>query len=298
MVYLLIIRKKFNLARSIYIFFISKSKKIQVFLNFENFKQNRFPLLPLSSSTLSSPILLIIISLISPILISILLAKTSIVLIVPISIIVLLKVLGFVVFLFSSDFSQIFLFLLFDVVSVSVEEEIRHDFPFFGSREFAFQSQGFSGEEPPHKTDRVFTLVVAGDDNVDVFERRVNVTEADDWDVDVGSLSNGLVIDGGIGDDDQFRLFVAALGVIGVSTWGKSTGAVGATNKSSKFQNSSMAHFFGGNDANVFRVFDSSNNSSSENDLLPHFVGVDDVGASGVFLINVLAHLVVAVVGA
>merc|ERR1719168_321908 len=175
MVYLLIIRKKFNLARSIYIFFISKSKKIQVFLNFENFKQNRFPLLPLSSSTLSSPILLIIISLISPILISILLAKTSIVLI---SVVVLLKVLGFVVFLFSSDFSQVFLFLLFDVVSVSVEEEIRHDFPFFGSREFAFQSQGFSGEEPPHKTDRVFTLVVAGDDNVDVFERRVNVTKA------------------------------------------------------------------------------------------------------------------------
>lgn len=49
-------------------------------------------------------------------------------------------------------------------------------------------------------------LVVGGDGNIDVVEGRVGITEGDNGDVDVGSLSDSLVINSGVGDDDQTGL--------------------------------------------------------------------------------------------
>ena len=60
--------------------------------------------------------------------------------------------------------------------------------------------RGFShltGQEPPHKTDGVAGLVVAGDGDVDVLGGRVDVAESDHGDVGVRALGDGLMIGSG-----------------------------------------------------------------------------------------------------
>ena len=61
-------------------------------------------------------------------------------------------------------------------------------------------------EQPPHEADGVLALVVAGDGDVQVARLIVNVGEADDRDVGVGALGDGLVVGPGVGHDQQPRL--------------------------------------------------------------------------------------------
>lgn len=109
-----------------------------------------------------------------------------------------------------------------------------------------------------HETDRVSRLVVARDGNVNKLQRSVNVTEGDNADgrrqvkpkksassflpssrrlrvssvpradrrgkskhsrnVNVSSLPDGLVVDSGVGHDDQSRLFERTSDVVGERT--------------------------------------------------------------------------------
>jgi len=61
----------------------------------------------------------------------------------------------------------------------------------------------------------VLGLVVCRDGDIDVFQRRVRVAERNDGDVDVGSLSDSLVVYSGVGDDEQSWLFERSGDVIG-----------------------------------------------------------------------------------
>ena len=61
-------------------------------------------------------------------------------------------------------------------------------------------------EQPPHEADGVLALVVAGDGDVQVARLIVNVGEADDRDVGVGALGDGLVVGPGVGHDQKPRL--------------------------------------------------------------------------------------------
>lgn len=57
-------------------------------------------------------------------------------------------------------------------------------------------------------------LVVGGDGNIDELQRRVGIAESDDWDVDVAGLSDSLVVDSGVGDDDESGLLEGSGNVI------------------------------------------------------------------------------------
>ena len=60
------------------------------------------------------------------------------------------------------------------------------------------ESEHLSGQHPPHQTNAVGRLVVAGNGNVNELGWRVNVAETNDRDVGVGSLSDRLMISSGV----------------------------------------------------------------------------------------------------
>ena len=76
------------------------------------------------------------------------------------------------------------------------------------------QSENLSGQHPPHQTNAVGRLVVAGDGDVHELGGRVHVAEGDDGDVGVASLSDRLVVRSGVGDDQETRLAEGSLDLI------------------------------------------------------------------------------------
>jgi hypothetical protein len=70
----------------------------------------------------------------------------------------------------------------------------------------------------------VAALVVGRDGDVDVLGGGIGVAEADDGDIDVGGLLDGLGVGAGVGDDDQAGLLEAAGDVVGEVTRGETTG--------------------------------------------------------------------------
>jgi len=103
------------------------------------------------------------------------------------------------------------------------------------------------------------------------------------------------VVDGRVGDHDQARLLVAVLGVIGEGTGGEPAGGGGAADEPSKLQDGPVAHLLGGDHADVLGVLDGGDDPGGQDDLLPHLADVEDAGAALVLLVDVLLHLVVAV---
>lgn len=58
-------------------------------------------------------------------------------------------------------------------------------------------------------------LVVGWDGNIDELQRRVGIAESDDWNVDVAGLSDSLVVDSGVGNDNESGLLEGSGNVIG-----------------------------------------------------------------------------------
>merc|ERR1711936_58572 len=87
-----------------------------------------------------------------------------------------------------------FLLLLLGLLGVPVEEEVGHHLPRSSTADGSTKSEHLPGEHPPHQTDAVGALVVAGDGDVDELGGGVNVAEGDDGDVGVAPLSHGLVV--------------------------------------------------------------------------------------------------------
>lgn len=90
-----------------------------------------------------------------------------------------------------------------------------HDGPGLSSGDGSSESEDLSGQEPPHKTNGVLGLVVGGDGNVNELEGGIGVTEGDDGDVDEGRLSDSLVVDSGVGHDDDSGLLERSGDVVG-----------------------------------------------------------------------------------
>ena len=63
--------------------------------------------------------------------------------------------------------------------------------------------ENFTGQQPVDETNGELALVVARDGNVDVLEGGVGMAEGDGGDIDVGGLTEGLVIETGICDNQE-----------------------------------------------------------------------------------------------
>ena len=172
------------------------------------------------------------------------------------------------------------LLLLLDLLRVAVEEHVDHDVPSIGSTgDRAAKAEDLAGKEPPGKTDRVTGLVVDGNSDVDELEGRVGVAEGDDGDVDVGRLTDSLVVDAGVGHDDETRLLERAGDVVREATRGETTSDGLGTSVGSVLEDGTVAVWAGGDDTDVIGVFNGGDDTSSKNELLPGLANVDDVDA-------------------
>lgn len=122
-------------------------------------------------------------------------------------------------------------------------------------------------------------LVVGRDGNVDVVEGRVGVADGNDRDVDVRRLTDGLVVDARVGDDNQARLLERAGDVVGEVARGEAAGDGLRASVGRKLEDGTVAVRAGRDDADVVRVLDRGDDTRGEDNLLPGLANVDDVDA-------------------
>lgn len=171
---------------------------------------------------------------------------------------------------------------------ISVEVEIGHDGPLGVSvLKSATESQHLSREHPPDKTDRVSTLVVAGDGNVDKLNGRVGVAQSNDGDVDVRGLLDGLVVGSGIGDNQKSGLLERSGDVVGERSGGESAGNGGGATVVGKLEHGSLSVGSGRDGDDISGVGDGGDDSGGQLDLLPGLANVDDVHTISSLLENV-----------
>lgn len=113
------------------------------------------------------------------------------------------------------------------------------------------------------------TLVVGGDGNVDEVGRGVSVAKSDDGDVDVAGLLDSLGVGAGVGNDDQTGLLERAGDVVGEVTGGETTGDGGGTGVGGELEDSTLAVGTSGDDTDVGRVVNGSDDTGGQDNLLP-----------------------------
>lgn len=112
-------------------------------------------------------------------------------------------------------------------------------------------------------------LVVGWDGNINELSWGVSVAKSDDWDVDVGSLLDGLGVGAWVGDDNEAGLLERAGDVVGEVTWGEATGDGGGTSVVGELQDSALTVWTGRDNADVSWVVDGCDDTGSKDDLLP-----------------------------
>ena len=154
---------------------------------------------------------------------------------------------------------------------VTVEVEIDNGVPLgLTGGKGATETEDLTGKQPPDKTDGVAALVVGGDSNIDEVGGGVSVAESNDGDVDVASLLDGLGIGAGVGHDNEAGLLERAGDVVGEVTGGETTSNGGGTGVGGKLQDSTLTVGTGRDDTDIGGVVDGSNDTGSQNDLLPN----------------------------
>ena len=173
--------------------------------------------------------------------------------------------------------------LLLNLLGVTVEEHIDHDVPAIGSAgDGAAETEDLTGKEPPGKTDRVTGLVVDGDRDIDELEGRVSVAERDDGDVDVGSLSDGLVVNTGVGNDNKTGLLERPGDVVGEATGGETTSDGLSTGVGGVLEDGTVTVGTSRDDTDIVGVLNSGNDTGGENELFPGLANVDEVDTCGI----------------
>lgn len=79
-------------------------------------------------------------------------------------------------------------------------------------------STHFSCQKPPNQTNAMRGLIVARNCNINKSQRRIGVCERNNWDVDVRSLSDWLMISSWIRNNQQSWLTESSLDLIGECT--------------------------------------------------------------------------------
>ena len=120
-------------------------------------------------------------------------------------------------------------------------------------------------------------LVVDGDSDVDKLQRRISVAECNNRDIDVGCLADGLVVDAGVGHDDEAGLLEGTGDVVGEVTGGEATSDRLRAGVRGELQDRTVAVWASGDDTDVVRVLNGGDDAGGKNELLPGLANVDDV---------------------
>ena len=128
-------------------------------------------------------------------------------------------------------------------------------------------------------------------------ERAVRVCESNGWDVHVGRFTHRLVVDTWVSDDEEARLEERFLDLVSEGTRGVATGDGACADVVGELEHGAGAEWTARDRGDVFWVFDSGDNTGSEEHLFPSFVEVDDVGTIELPLENVRPHCGFRVLG-
>ena len=190
-----------------------------------------------------------------------------------------------------------FFFLLLDVFRVTVKVQINHNIPLDFPSDVATETEDFTGEEPPHETDRVDGRVVARNGNVDVPKWRVSVAQGNARDVDVRRFTHRLVVLSRVRHNQEPWLVEGLLDLVGEGTWGVPSSEWLGANVVGELEHGPGAERSARDGAHVLWVLDGGDNPRGKHHLLPRLVEVDDVGTVLTSFVHVLLHVVVGVLG-
>mmetsp|Transcript_7537 Transcript_7537/g.10198 ORF Transcript_7537/g.10198 Transcript_7537/m.10198 type:complete len:310 (+) Transcript_7537:390-1319(+) len=181
---------------------------------------------------------------------------------------------------------------------LAVKEQVHHHVPRVLEGDGSAHLQDHAGKEEVEYSNGVLTLVVGRDGNVNMLEGRVGVAESNSWDVDIGRLTDRLMIGTGIREKQQTRLLELVLDLIGEGTGGMATGNGLGTSVLGKLEHRSLSIGTCRLNNNILRVLDSDEDASSHHQLIPSLAKVNDVNAIGATLPHISLHLKVAILGA
>mmetsp|Transcript_116914 Transcript_116914/g.164306 ORF Transcript_116914/g.164306 Transcript_116914/m.164306 type:complete len:300 (+) Transcript_116914:88-987(+) len=180
---------------------------------------------------------------------------------------------------------------------LAVDEHINHHVPLLVPADHSTEAEDLTAQKPPQKGNALLALVVAGDGNIDELHGRVAAAHSDGGDVHVGSLHDGLVVQARVSDDQKARLDELLLDLVGEGTRGEASSDGLGSGVLSELEHSTLAPGASADHAHISGVVHSSNSASSEHELLPRLVEVDDVETVVAALEDVALHLVVEVAG-
>lgn len=121
------------------------------------------------------------------------------------------------------------------------------------------------------------TLVVCGDGNIDEFQGSIGIAESNNGDVDVGSLTDGLVVNTGVGYDNETGLLEGPGDVVGEATGGETTSDSLSTSVGGVFEDGTVAVGTSRDDTDIVGVLDSGNDTGGENEFFPGLSNVKEV---------------------
>merc|ERR1711881_33946 len=153
------------------------------------------------------------------------------------------------------------------------------------------KSQDLTGQHPPDQTDRVTTLVVGWDSDIDELGWGISIAKSNDWDVDVGSLLDGLGIGTGVGDDDEAGFLEGPGDVVGEVTRGETTSDGDGTGVGGELQDSALSVRTSRNDTDIGGVVDGCDDAGCKDDLLPGLANVNDIDSIRASLPEVWLHV-------
>jgi len=190
----------------------------------------------------------------------------------------------------SSSLSLSLLSLLFLLIGITIEEEIDHDVPWLVTLELTLDAENLTSKEPVHQTDGGAALVVAWDGNIDVTKRTVSAAESDDGKVAVRSLRDGLVVHAWVSHDEKTRLAELLLNLVGECTRGETTGNGLDTEVLGELEDSTLTIGTLRDNNDILRILDASDDTSSQDELLPSGLKVDDVHTISTCLEHIGSH--------
>jgi len=161
--------------------------------------------------------------------------------------------------------------------------------------EFSLKGKNFSSKEPVDHGKGLLGSVIARNGAVNIGQVVVGVAKSNNGDVHIWALHKGVVINSGVGEDEESGLNELFGVLIGKHTGSPSSGDTAALGIFWEFVDGSLSVESSRDSNDGAGVGDGSNDSSSSLDLLVLLLDIEHVNTTGLFVPDVFGHLLGAV---
>jgi hypothetical protein len=180
-----------------------------------------------------------------------------------------------------------------------VEKIYTYTVPFvLFSVELSSQDQDFSSQHPEDHSDRFSGVVIARDSNINVLKVVVGITKSDNRDGCVRSFLKSLVVSVRVYYNDHLWFLELSSHRVSERTWSPSGGRGYVTpGVGSELNNSSLSGVSGRDSVDILKVFNTSDDSSSEFNSSVGFVDLESWNSLFREVVDESLHLYIVVSG-